>query len=608
MPLNELQKRTLLVLIKASIDDLLEPGAVPSADYLLKCIAPLQTANGQTWKVLAAQPRLFGWIAEKNHPMNFTVPPVVQKDWATIADHLKEKKVMAPADETKFADQLKRMSLMPLYNPHYIADVFSFETQLSREQPSLKRDSIVHLVRLREFYLGMSPINLDHLSPKPVAADMPAFVAGYVNERLGTYKTRVDAIASTEEQVNALTESLAKDERELSELEMARMKHVQLVHEKNSMDKHDKLEDQLAGMRFEKMLLEAKVKLCAKLQQIAELKLQLSTLGRVNTTVVIQQSFGGGGLSVSLGDSKSSKALAKALSSTASDENDTKVIDILRLYQRGMDLNLKAATDPTGKWRKEAFSCFSQAAEQGHVGATAQLGMFYLNGYNLVKIDVPRARDLFMRAARGGDKEAASRLAYLFALEGKFSDPTKVQRAITLWQLTSERAFSQINIGAAASIGWGQIKKDEKEAAKWFKNCVPVLEKDSAKGNAEAQTTLSFCYHNGYGVAKDPKLGLEWYAKAAGQGHAYAQYHFAECFRRGVGTGQPDPKKAAEILLLPVKQGLPVACSRLAEMTWNGQGVAKDLKRAMELYREAADQGDPHAIAELDKLSSALKS
>ncbi len=146
MPLNELQKRTLLVLIKASIDDLLgtsrrpapiaccasssyiscggtEPNAIPSADLLLRCIAPLQIASGQTWKVLSAQPRLFGWIAEKNHPMNFTVcfaqrirprtsrlpyspasalapdrcvvagqvPPVVQKDWATVAEHLKDK-------------------------------------------------------------------------------------------------------------------------------------------------------------------------------------------------------------------------------------------------------------------------------------------------------------------------------------------------------------------------------------------------------------------------------------------------------------------------------------------------------------------------------------
>ncbi len=61
---------------------------------------------------------------------------------------------------------------------------------------------------------------------------MPAFVAAYVNERLASYKTRIDAIASTEEQVNPLTETLAKYERELTELEMARMKHVQLVNEK----------------------------------------------------------------------------------------------------------------------------------------------------------------------------------------------------------------------------------------------------------------------------------------------------------------------------------------------------------------------------------------
>ncbi len=191
------------------------------------------------------------------------------------------------------------------------------------------------------------------------------------------------------------------------------------------------------------------------------MKLQLAGLGRVNAQVVIQQGLGLGGMGLGFGgDSKSGKALAKALSTTASDENDTKVIEILRTHQRGMDLNLKAATDATGKFRKEAFACFSQAAEQGHVGAICQMvsrhtegfgpgvvvigreservreqcrglmerralqGLFYLNGYNLVKIDVPRARDLFMRASRGGDKEAASRLAYLFALEGMSPPPT----------------------------------------------------------------------------------------------------------------------------------------------------------------------------------------
>ncbi len=64
------------------------------------------------------------------------------------------------------------------------------------------------------------------------AVDMPAFVAGYVNERLVAHKTRLEAITSTEEQLKQLNDSLTKDERELSELEMARMKHVQLVHEK----------------------------------------------------------------------------------------------------------------------------------------------------------------------------------------------------------------------------------------------------------------------------------------------------------------------------------------------------------------------------------------
>ena len=34
--------------------------------------------------------------------------------------------------------------------------------------------------------------------------------------------------------------------------------------------------------------------------------------------------------------------------------------------------------------------------------------------------------------------------------------------------MTNERAFSQLNLGACAAVGMAPIKKDDKEAQKWY--------------------------------------------------------------------------------------------------------------------------------------------
>ena len=46
------------------------------------------------------------------------------------------------------------------------------------------------------------------------------------------------------------------------------------------------------------------------------------------------------------------------------------------------------------------------------------------------------------------------------------------------------------------------------------------------------------------GVAQGSKLAVEWYAKAAAQGHAIAQYNLGVCYERSEGVAQ-DFKLAA---------------------------------------------------------------
>jgi TPR repeat protein len=60
-----------------------------------------------------------------------------------------------------------------------------------------------------------------------------------------------------------------------------------------------------------------------------------------------------------------------------------------------------------------------------------------------------------------------------------------------------------------------------------FKGALAEWRPLAAAGNSDAQYALGTAFTKGQGVPKDRKKGLEWYRKAANQGHAEAQHMVA---------------------------------------------------------------------------------
>jgi hypothetical protein len=107
-----------------------------------------------------------------------------------------------------------------------------------------------------------------------------------------------------------------------------------------------------------------------------------------------------------------------------------------------------------------------------------------------------------------------------------------------------------------------QYYKDESyvQAVQWYR-------KAAEQGHAGAQYSLGRMYDLGWGVAEDNVQAGEWYRKAAEQGHAGAQYN-------------------------------------LGIMYDHGWGVAKDNDQAVQWYRRAAKQGYAMAQGELRQKGS----
>ena len=77
--------------------------------------------------------------------------------------------------------------------------------------------------------------------------------------------------------------------------------------------------------------------------------------------------------------------------------------------------------------------------------------------------------------------------------------------------------------------------------------------------------SIGICYHHGKGVAQDRGKAVEWFTKAAEQGHANGQGSLGTCYE-------------------------------------HGEGVAQDVGKAVEWYAKAAEQGLAGAQLSLDRL------
>ncbi len=131
-------------------------------------------------------------------------------------------------------------------------------------------------------------------------------------------------------------------------------------------------------------------------------------------------------------------------------------------------------------------------------------------------------------------------------------------------------------------------------ATKDLKKAVEYFTKAAEQGHASAQADLGDCYFNGDGVYKDSDKAVEWYRKAAEQGNASAQADLGDCYFNGDGVYK-DSDKAVEWYRKAAEQGNASGQCGLGHCYLNGYGVTKNYVKAVEWYRKAANQENASA-------------
>ena len=102
---------------------------------------------------------------------------------------------------------------------------------------------------------------------------------------------------------------------------------------------------------------------------------------------------------------------------------------------------------------------------------------------------------------------------------------------------------------------------------------------DTVQQSAEEQFRLGEDYALGRGVRKNHRQALDWYRKAAEQGHATARVRLAMSYESGQGV-KKDPAEALRLYQLAAVQGQPKAQLELGLAYRDGRGVPQDLVQA----------------------------
>ena len=88
-----------------------------------------------------------------------------------------------------------------------------------------------------------------------------------------------------------------------------------------------------------------------------------------------------------------------------------------------------------------------------------------------------------------------------------------------------------------------------------FAEAYCILKPYAERGDAEAQYNIGWMYLNGYGLAMNDSLALEWWQRASDQGYTDASFSIAMLYSLGEGQVRKDMDKAIDYYLLAAEAG-----------------------------------------------------
>jgi len=254
--------------------------------------------------------------------------------------------------------------------------------------------------------------------------------------------------------------------------------------------------------------------------------------------------------------------------------------------------------------KKEAFRCYSRAADRGYARAEYRIGMLY-ESYN----DPVKALRHYHRGVDAGDAASCYRLG-MMTLRGQHGQQQDFAKAIDLIMQSAQAADENAAQGAYVygmllarelpqiELPEGFLTPDERQAR-------INIEKAAYLKFAKAQLKMGSAYELGsFGCEFNPALSMHYNALASKQGEPEADMALSKWFLVGSEGLFPKNEELAYTYAERASQGgLATAEFALGYFHEIGMYVPVDLDKALEWYQRAAKHGNEDARGRIEGLS-----
>ena len=238
----------------------------------------------------------------------------------------------------------------------------------------------------------------------------------------------------------------------------------------------------------------------------------------------------------------------------------------------------------------KAMAWYKKAAQSGLAAAYGDMGVMYAWGVGVPE-DRSVAARLFKTGAIKGSKLCMRWLAYYYKQGfGVAKDQVKA----TLWWARSGDRFSENQMGFDYYAGKG-VARNYKLAVHWFK-------KAAGSGDSTAMDNLGYCYLHGYGVAAWNYRAMYWFHSAADKGNVHAMVSLGDRYCYGQIDGiklayyHLDISKGILWYRKAAAEGSVAAAVDLGAMCMKGKLVMEDDQGAVGWFRKAAAEGSANAM------------
>ncbi|KAI9676877.1 MAG: hypothetical protein M1817_006716 [Caeruleum heppii] len=257
--------------------------------------------------------------------------------------------------------------------------------------------------------------------------------------------------------------------------------------------------------------------------------------------------------------------------------------------------------------KKEAFRCYSRAAERGYARAEYRIGMQYESSSEPMK-----AIQHYNRGVSLGDSASNYRLGMMILL-GQHGQKQDYGRGVQLIRFAAQHADENAPQGAYV---FGMLQARELPKINIPEIYLPLdlsaarvnIEKAAYLGFAKAQQKMGSAYELcQLGCDFNPALSLHYNALAARQGEPEADMAISKWFLCGYdGLFEKNEELAYVYAQRAAQGGLATAEFAMGYFHEIGMYVPADLKLAQQWYEKAATHGNKDAAGRIDGLSRSV--